>query len=271
MSLTRYRNEDVDHHGANWLSTSVICASWELSRLRSLLQFGIGPQNRRGSIGVGDRRISCLLAAFLWLTCGTNNANANDAGKEPAVLEQRGLAFLKKLPREWSGTSDHDCKTYEDKNIDRLTKSFAASASDFLRAFRKVHGAITITSAHRTVEEQTCVCVGEKGPCAGRPRLVKTKKKGRRVVVRSTSHHQLGIALDVRPGTGSEEEFICLQEFAQFNPQFGVRFPFGRRDYPHMEPGGAAGAVRLAAVGVEPAPLTPCTKMRIMLTHDHVD
>ena len=54
-------------------------------------------------------------------------------------------------------------------------------------------------------------------------------------VVRSVSHHQLGIALDVRAGTGSEDEFICMQEFAQLNPQLGVRFPLGKHDYPHME------------------------------------
>jgi hypothetical protein len=37
-------------------------------------------------------------------------------------------------------------------------------------------------------------------------------------------------------GIGTEEEFACLHEFAQFNPQFGVRFPLGKRDRPHMEP-----------------------------------
>src|SRR5262245_28789077 len=125
------------------------------------------------------------------------------AGRSPS-LQERSLGYLKSLPREWSGTSEHDCKTYEDKNIDRLAQYFATSAATFLNAFRQAHGAVTITSAHRTVEEQTCVCIGEKGPCAGRPRLVK-KKKGKRtisVVVRSVSRHQLGIALDVRPGTG---------------------------------------------------------------------
>jgi hypothetical protein len=189
----------------------------------------------------------------------------------PPGAEDRAVEFLKSLPREWSGTSDHDCKTYEDKNIDRLLRSFAVSASRFLKAFVEVHGEVTITSAHRTEEEQTCVCVGEKGPCAGRPRVVK-KKKGKRVVVRSVSHHQLGIAIDVRAGTGSEDEFICLQEFAQYNPQFGVRFPFGKRDYPHMEPGGpGAGAIKLAALGTTRPPVMPCKKMTIMLTDRPVD
>jgi hypothetical protein len=185
--------------------------------------------------------------------------------------EDRAVEFLKSLPREWSGTSDHDCKTYEDKNIDRLSRSFALSAARFLKAFVEVHGEVTITSAHRTPEEQTCVCVGEKGPCAGRPRLVK-KKKGKSIVVRSVSHHQLGIALDVRAGTGSEDEFICLQQFAQLNPQLGVRFPLGKLDYPHMEPGATRPAtVKLAALTSARASLRPCNKMRIMLTDAPVD
>src|SRR5947207_13251078 len=87
--------------------------------------------------------------------------------------EDRALEFLKTLPREWSGTSDHDCKTYEHKNIDRLSRSFAVSAARFLQAFVEVHGAVAITSAHCTEEEQTCVCVGENGPCAWPPRVVK--------------------------------------------------------------------------------------------------
>ena len=73
-----------------------------------------------------------------------------------------------------------------------------------------------------------------KGPCAGRPHEAKGKD-GRRVVVRGISRHQLGIALDVRPGTGRVDEFVCLHKFAQLNPQFGVYSPLGSRDYPHME------------------------------------
>ncbi len=201
-------------------------------------------------------------------------AEDNISPPRGASVQDRAAEFLKTLPREWSGTSDHDCKTYEDKNIDRLSRPFAVSAARFLKAFVEVHGEVTITSAHRTVEEQTCVCVGEKGPCAGRPRVVK-RKKGKRtvsVVVRSVSHHQLGIALDVRAGTGSEDEFICLQEFAQLNPQLGVRFPFGKQDYPHMEPGGSPPApVKLAGLVSPRSSVTPCNKMRIMLTDTPAD
>ena len=109
---------------------------------------------------------------------------------------------------------------------------------------------------------------------APRDRVVK-KKKGKRfvrVVVRSVSHHQLGIAIDVRPGTGSEDEFICLQEFAQLNPQLGVRFLLGKHDYPHMEPGGVPPtALKVAALATPRTSITPCTKMRVMLTDIPVD
>jgi hypothetical protein len=222
------------------------------------------------------KRHGAYALALLFAAAGLGSDAAAQDVMQKVSLEQRAVTFLKGLPREWSGTSDRDCKTYKDKNLDRLATSFATSAAAFLDAFRHVHGAVTITSAHRTVEEQTCVCIGEKGPCAGRPRVVKIKKKkkgkSRTIVVRSTSRHQLGIALDVRPGTGSEAEFICLQEFARLNPRFGVHFPLGRHDYPHMEPRpGQSGAVRTAALGnVSTAPV-PCTKMKLMLTHDHVD
>jgi hypothetical protein len=130
------------------------------------------------------------------------------------------MRFLKNLPRQWSHSSARDCKTYEDKNLERLARPFATAAATFLDAFRQLHGAVTITSAHRTAQEQECVCIGEKGPCAGRPHEVKGKD-GRRVVVRGISRHQLGMALDVRPGTGRVNEFVCLHKFAQLNPQFG--------------------------------------------------
>jgi LAS superfamily LD-carboxypeptidase LdcB len=142
--------------------------------------------------------------------------------------------FLKSLPRDWSHSSARDCKTYEDKNIDKLAVPFANSAAAFLQAYRQLYGEVTITSAFRTSQEQVCVCKGAKGPCAGRPHVVKTRR-GRRIVVRGISRHQLGLALDVRPGTGSTEEYHCLQKFASLNPQFGVYFPLGSRDYPHME------------------------------------
>src|SRR4029453_5973508 len=145
-----------------------------------------------------------LLSALVTMTeHRAVHAQGNDGPPSaPAALaETQAQKFLKSLPREWSGTSRRDCKTYEDKNIARLAPPFASAAARFLRAFVEVHGHVTITSAHRTAEEQVCVCDGEKGACAGRPRIVKTHKH-RRIVKRGTSRHQKGIALDVRAGTG---------------------------------------------------------------------
>jgi hypothetical protein len=197
---------------------------------------------------------------------------ANDGGpQQTSGVESTALRVLKSLPREWSGSSNRDCKTYEDKNIERLSSPFAASAAALLSAFVEVHGHVTITSAHRTAQEQACVCEGEKGPCAGRPRIVKGKK-GRRFVKRTTSHHQDGIALDVRAGTGSDEEFACLHEFAQLNAHFGVHFPMGQRDRPHMEPATRPSATfRLASLGPVLRKITPCTKMRMMLIDQPLD
>jgi len=190
---------------------------------------------------------------------------------EPGNAEQQALTFLKSLPREWSGTSKRDCRTYEDKNIDKIAGSFAVAAAGFLRAFGEVHGQVTITSAYRTEEEQACVCEGEKGPCAGRPRIVKGNK-GRRIVKRSTSRHQHGIALDVRAGTGSDEEFACMHEFAQSNPQFGVWFPLGKHDRPHMEPTPTMRrTVKLALLGAPHAHVTPCATLKMMLTDIPLD
>ena len=115
------------------------------------------------------------------------------------------------------------------------------------------------------------MCDGERGLCAGRPRIVKGKK-GRRYVKRTTSRHQGGIALDVRAGSGSDAEFACLHEFAQLNPQFGVHFPMGQRDRPHMEPSTAKPiALRLASLGFVHRTITPCAKMRTMLTGQPID
>jgi hypothetical protein len=229
---------------------------------------------------VGISRVSVLLCAVLCSAWHVPALAADTVAALSVSPDQPALEFLKSLPREWSGTSDRDCKTYEDKNIDALVRPFAVSAARFLKAFVEVHGAVTITSAYRSAEEQTCVCIGEKGPCAGKPRVVRVKKGKRfitQVVSGGMSRHQHGIALDVRPGAGTEDEFICMQEFARLNPQFGVHFPLGRADYPHMEPlGSRAPNIKLAAkavtIGAARTPaVTPCSKMKIMLTHQHVD
>ena len=240
-------------------------------RRRVGLEFAAAQHDISGALGVfwGIR----LLAVGLLCVCTAGRVQANDLlanGLESA--QQQARAFLKSLPREWSGYSKRDCKTYEDKNIDKISGPFAVAAAEFLKAFVDVHGQVTITSAYRTAQEQACVCEGEKGPCAGRPRIVRGKKGRRIVKPGGTSHHQDDIALDVRAGTGSEEEFACLHEFAQFNPQFGVRFPLGKRDRPHMEPAAAGRkGVRLALLGAPNTRLTPCAKMKTMLTEEPAD
>jgi hypothetical protein len=196
--------------------------------------------------------------------------HGHDVSVMPSVTAERtAFEYLKSLPREWSGTSAIDCKTYEDKNIDNLSASFASSAAAFLEAFIAIHGSVTITSAHRTASEQACVCVGEKGPCAGKPRIAKNKKGKRTVKRGGVSRHQHGIALDVRAGTGTGEEFACMHEFARLNPQFAVQFPLGKRDRPHMEPARDQ-KIRIAALGSAPGPIVPCSQMKAMHARDYL-
>lgn len=217
-----------------------------------------------------------LVIAVVCLLAGMAVARAESAPPfKPDSIEGQALAYLKSLKREWSGTGDHDCHTYEDKNLERLQPAFIVASAAFLKAFVATHGAVTITSAHRNDNEQVCVCYGERGPCAGKPVTVQTKNGPVTVRPVGLSRHQLGIAMDVRPGTGQEAEFLCMQEFARLNPQFGVQFPLGRYDLPHMELMGSRGpAIRVASIVpsvAAAAKVTPCQKMRIMLTHEHLD
>ena len=219
----------------------------------------------------GKAVLLSVLVAIAASRAAHAHANGRPSTAAPLFAETLALKFLKSLPRKWSGTSARDCETYADKNIDRLSPAFAMSAARFLHAFVEAHGHVTITSAHRTAQEQACVCEGEKGPCAGRPRITKTKK-GRRIVKRGgSSRHQSGIALDVRAGTGTDDEFVCLHEFAQFNPQFGVHFPLGKRDRPHMEPAANHGPVRLAAIGMVRTLVKPCARLKVMLVDTPAD
>jgi hypothetical protein len=72
----------------------------------------------------------------------------------------------------------------------------------------------------------------------------------------------------VRPGTGTDREFACLHEFAKLNPQFGVHFPLGRRDRPHMEPAPRR-PTKVASLGSNDAVPTPCRAMGSPLTGRH--
>jgi len=196
-----------------------------------------------------------IIATVIWTT--PTQASNDPSGPPPDG--ESAVMFLKSLPRDWSHSSARDCKSYEDKNIDNLAKPFAKSAAAFPEVYQRLYREVTITSAYRTSKEQVCVCQGERGPCAGRPHVVKTKG-GHRIVVRGISRHQLGIALDVRPGMGSVEEYRCLHKFASLNPQFGVYFPLGSHDYPHMELRSPDPHYSRAAMPASTA-LTACSKV----------
>jgi len=104
-----------------------------------------------------------IIATVIWTT---PTQASNDPSGPPPVGES-AVMLLKSLPRDWSHSSARDCKTYEDKNIDKLAEPFAKFAAAFLEAYQRLYGEVTITSAYRTSKEQVCVCQGERGPCAG--------------------------------------------------------------------------------------------------------
>jgi hypothetical protein len=159
-----------------------------------------------------------LFIAFVLLVSLADRASAN--GQLPNAKPSTAMAFLKTLERQWAGTFKYDCRTYEDKNLERLKRPLIEATAVFLRAFVATHGSVTITSAHRTAREQACVCAGEiHAPCS------RSKP----------SRHSYGTAIDVRAGAGTKAEYECMQDFAKKNPQLGIRFPFGMKDRPHME------------------------------------
>lgn len=211
-----------------------------------------------------------------------NNALADNQPPARAELlgEKEALLFLKNMPRQWAGFSRYDCKTYEDKNIDLLARPFAMLAASFLKGFTETHGHATITSAHRNREEQKCVCRGEEGPCAGRGRKSRKKKNNGKVDVDDGgtglgSRHSTGLALDVRAGTGEKEEFLCMHDFAKKNPIYGVHFPLGKRDYPHMEPTGRWGlrayATFIIKNAVTTTPIVRCEGVERMYERTYDD
>ena len=168
--------------------------------------------------------------------------SSKDVGMDPSAA----AAYLKSLPRGWAGSSGKDCNTYADKNIDKLNGEFRVCAAKFLKAYTAQHGAVTITSGHRDGEEAKCVCVGEPGMCG----FLKVDTDGKPIGGRGVGH-QYGTAIDVWPFTPAEVKKYSndqsqpvndtvekIQKFARDNPQFGVHFPFGMRDRPHLEPTG---------------------------------
>jgi hypothetical protein len=147
------------------------------------------------------------------------------------------VAFIKALEQQ-APTLKYDCRTYEEKNIERLKRPLLEAAAVFLRAFVETHGSVTVTSAHRSRQEQTCVCAGEKGPCS------RSKP----------SRHFYGWAIDVRAGAGTKAEYECMQDFAKKNPHLGIHFPFGMKDRPHMEWNGKTVSFKASSN----VPIVPC-------------
>ena len=165
------------------------------------------------------------LGLILFVGVLTEGALAEGAPHDERPMT--AMAFIKTLERQWAGGPRYDCKTYEDKNLERLKRPLIEATAVFLRAFVETHGSVTITSAHRTAQEQACVCAGEKeqkSPCS------RSKP----------SRHFFGNAIDVRAGAGTKAEYECMQNFAKKNPHLGIHFPFGMKDRPHMEWNGRA-------------------------------
>jgi hypothetical protein len=62
-------------------------------------------------------------------TTGGAHAQATDTPTSRLVgAHQQALSVLKSLPRQWAGSSTYDCKTYENKNIEKLAMSFAVQS-----------------------------------------------------------------------------------------------------------------------------------------------
>ena len=80
----------------------------------------------------GIARLLVLMAGVL--VVAVPNRAFPDALIDRDTAHHRALNFLKELPREWSGTSAKDCKTYEHNNIERLSRPFAAAAANLSTA-----------------------------------------------------------------------------------------------------------------------------------------
>lgn len=152
--------------------------------------------------------------------------NPAQAGVSTDELEAK--QYLKSLPKQWAGGSTYDCKTYEDKNIDKLNGRFAMCMAKFLKAYTAQYGpkSVRITSAYRSHDEQVCVCKGEKGLCG---KALPEDENGI-PIGGSGVGHQFGTAMDIHPNNGD------YAGFHKFAAPFGVWFRLGMADKPHVEP-----------------------------------
>jgi hypothetical protein len=178
-----------------------------------------------------------------------NNPNLRPADRAVLKCDDRAsaLAYLKSL-REGTGGK---CQTTSDPSFEMLNPTFTVCAAQFLKEFETRYGKVKITSAGRSAAQQKCVCpVAIPGKCGSV----------------GSSNHQRALALDVHPANGN---YMQMQAFARANPAFGVCFPLGERDRPHMILAGIGGGEsnNCAAQGITkpcagaptlvvPAPLT---------------
>ncbi|OGG49475.1 hypothetical protein A2763_04085 [Candidatus Kaiserbacteria bacterium RIFCSPHIGHO2_01_FULL_54_36] len=133
----------------------------------------------------------------------------NDAGQAKAYLASiaRDLRNSKAPPTSGG-------------RIDKLNNAFATCAAKFLQAFARAHGPIYVVSAFRC---------GPNSPA----HIQCDRTENARAGGATRSNHQLGLAMDVNPASNN---YVQLHAFARSNPQFGVGFPLGMGDRPHMEP-----------------------------------
>ena len=165
--------------------------------------------------------------------------------REYAQSYVSAIDFLLQTPAGPAGSSSYDCKTYEAKNIRRLDPQLAERVAIFIREWNNLnYPRIRITSAFRSAQEQMCVCEGEKGPCAWQlhTKTVYFRKKVHTIAWRGKqSEHQGGNAIDVSAISKDDSDNVvmlkyrCMHEFAKFNPQFGLDFPYGDHDRPHAQ------------------------------------
>lgn len=172
-----------------------------------------------------------LITAFFYLTANADALTGSEACDNPnlrpadrVVLNcdkrEAALEYLKSL-RKGEGS----CKTTSDPSFEMLNPTFTVCAAQFLKAFESQYNTkITITSAGRTDSQQKCVCpIAVSGKCGAV----------------GSSNHQRGFALDVHPANG---DYMTMQAFARANPKFGVCFPLGTRDRPHLIQSGIGGS-----------------------------
>ena len=109
-------------------------------------------------------------------------------------------------------------------HINELNDTFAVCAANFLQAYAKQYGPVTISSAFRCGPRSPAIihCNPSENANAGGA---------------SGSNHQIGLAMDVNPA-GGKSSYDTLMNFAKSNPAFGICFPRpsfnGSPDLPHM-------------------------------------